>query len=380
MSMEKKPVIGIFRHTLLPPSETFIAEQATNISDYQVHYFGREKVAGHFDLQNCHTIQSLSEKRFLERAWYTLTGNNRKLLREMKSVSPHLLHAHFGVDGIYALAFAKKLRIPLITTFHGYDATISLKELIISGKISWLRYALKLEELKHRGDLFIAVSAFIRNRLVDRGFPPDKIFVHYIGIDPEKFDTVGCNDDGKKILTVGRLVEKKGTEYLIRAIAIIKNEISDVCLEIVGDGPLQSSLEKLARELGISNQVNFRGTISHDDVSSAMKRASVFCLPSITAKDGDAEGMGLVLLEAAASMKPVVGTLHGGIPEAVRDDENGFLVPEREVGTLASRLTLLLKNRELRQKMGLVGRKMVEKEFNIKKQTKKLEQIYSKYI
>jgi colanic acid/amylovoran biosynthesis glycosyltransferase len=111
-----------------------------------------------------------------------------------------------------------------------------------------------------------------------------------------------------------------------------------------------------------------------------MKKASIFCLPSVTAEDGDAEGLGNVFLEASACMKPVVGTFHGGIPEAVHEGVNGFLVPERDVNALSEHLLFLLKNPHLRRRMGDAGRKRVEKEFNILYQTKMLEQIYQHVI
>lgn len=372
----KKTPIGIFRHTLLPLSETFIAEQAAHISNFEVHFFGRERGTGDFKLPNCHLIQDHSESRFPERAWYTLTGRSGRLLREMESVAPVLLHAHFGVEGVYALPFAQRMRIPLVVTFHGFDATRDIKGLLRSGKISHLRYAAGIERLKREGSLFIAVSEYIRSRLLERGFPADRVVVHHIGIDPERFTPQTDNDDDRTVLTVARLVEKKGTEYLIRAVARIKSNVPDVRLEIVGDGPLRSSLEQLAERLGLSEQVVFHGALSYDGVAEAMGRASVFCLPSVIARDGDTEGMGIVLLEAAASGKPVVGTLHAGIPEAVRDGETGFLVPERDDGALADQLLRLLNNRQLRCEMGKAGRTQIEQDFDIRKQTQKLERLY----
>jgi colanic acid/amylovoran biosynthesis glycosyltransferase len=379
-SNSKNPVIGVFRHTLLPPSETFIAEQAAHVSNFEVHYFGREAGSGHFNLPNCHTIQGTSKNRLLQRTFYTITGLSKKLMQEMKMVSPILLHAHFGVEGVYALPFAQRLKIPLLTTFHGFDATRNMTGLLKAGKISYLRYIYGLKRLIREGDCFIAISNYIRNRLIERGFPPNKTIVHYTGIDISRFASDGREDDGRTILTVARLVEKKGTEYLIRAIAKIRSEVPDVQLEIVGDGPLRRFLEQLTTELGISQQVRFSGTLSHEEVAVHMKKASIFCLPSVTAEDGDAEGLGNVFLEASASMKPVVGTFHGGIPEAIHNDYNGFLVPERDIDSLGKYLLILLKNRELRQKMGEEGQRLVKMNFDIKKQTQYLEEIYKNII
>jgi glycosyltransferase involved in cell wall biosynthesis len=378
-NVEKK-IIGIFRHTLLPPSETFIAEQSSHITKFDVHYFGRERGEGDFNLPNCHLIQEKPHKRSPGQVWYTLTGKSKKLTKMMKAVGPQLLHAHFGVEGVYAMPYAKSLGIPLITTFHGFDATRTKKALMRSGKPAWLRYVRNMATLAKEGDLFIAVSEFIQNRLIERGFPPGRIIVHHIGIDTDKFNTTGYVDDGRTVLSIGRLVEKKGIRYLIRAIAQVKKEVPDVKLEIIGDGPQRHYLEQLASELGVSDQVSFRGSCTQNEVIESLKKASVFCLPSVTASDGDAEGMGLVLLETSACMKPVVASQHGGIRSAVRDGENGFLVSERDIDELQGRLVLLLKDQSLRHKMGKNGRTIVENEFDIRKQTKKLEQIYTDLI
>jgi len=381
MSVQKrKPAIGIFRHTLLPPSEAFIAEQTSHISNFEVHFFGRERGEGSFDLTNCHLIQRDSENGFLEKALYTLSGRNKSLLQKIKSVSPLLLHAHFGVEGVYALRFAQQLRIPLLTTFHGFDATQSITGLLMNRKISHLHYVAGLKRLRQEGNCFIAVSNYIRQQLIKQGFDKGKIIVHHPGIDTNRFKPELMGDDGQTILTVGRLEEKKGMMFLIQAIMQIRKEFPKVRLEIIGDGYLRPSLEQSVEKLKLTQSVVFRGTCTHDEVAKSMKKAAVFCLPSVTGKDGNSEGLPSVFLEAAASMKPVVGTYHSGIPEAVYDGETGFLVPERDIDSLADRLTILLKDPLLRAKMGEAGRKKVEIDFDINKQTKRLEDIYTDLI
>jgi glycosyltransferase involved in cell wall biosynthesis len=376
---DKKRAIGIFRHTLLPTSEPFIAEQAKSVTGFEVHFFGRERGPGNFGLRRCHLIEDEGTERFRERAWYTLTGNSRRLERKMRSVAPILLHAHFGVEGVYALRFARRLGIPLITTFHGFDATRSPLDLLKGRKISHARYVMERKQLQREGSSFIAVSEFIRTKLLDRGFPPEKTVVHHIGINPDLFST-SVPDDGISILTVGRLVEKKGTECLIRSMPSVLEHTPDSKVRIVGDGPLRGRLESLVSDLGLSGSVEFLGSIPYSRVADMMRSASIFCLPSVTARNGDSEGMPIALLEASASGKPVIGTDHAGIPEAVKDGETRFIVPERDGEALASRLTLLLANRALRHRMGLAGRRMVEERFDIRLQTQKLEAIYRNVI
>jgi colanic acid/amylovoran biosynthesis glycosyltransferase len=378
--MPVKPVVGIYRHTLLPPSEVFIAELVSHLPHFHAHYFGREAGEGQFDLHPCHLIQERQARFTFERVWYTLTGLSPTLERAIGTVAPALLHAQFGVEGVYALRFARHFDLPLVTHIWGFDATRHYKALIASGKPAWIRYVLGMAPLKRHGTLFLAVSEFIRQKLVNRGFPADRTLVLYTGVNLQRLKPADAYDDGRTVLTIGRLVEKKGTADLIRAIARLQSRIPDVRLEIIGDGPLRASLMQLATSLGVRQRITFHGATSHAQVIEAMQRTAVFCLPSVTAHDGDAEGLPNALLEAEAAGKPVVGSVHGGIPEAIRDGQNGFLVAERDVEALAERLWQLLEDRELRRHMGYKSRRLVEQDFDISTQARRLEEIYLEAI
>lgn len=126
--------------------------------------------------------------------------------------------------------------------------------------------------------------------------------------------------------------------------------------------------------------MTFRGALPHSEVMKLMQDAIMLVQPSVKAKTGDSEGLGIVLLEASASGIPVVGTWHGGIPEAIIDGVTGFLVPERNASALAEKLLTLLSEDSLREKMGYAGRKMVEERFDIKNQSKILEDIYRRLL
>jgi glycosyltransferase involved in cell wall biosynthesis len=166
------------------------------------------------------------------------------------------------------------------------------------------------------------------------------------------------------------LVEKKGTKVLIEAVA----GIAGAKLAVIGDGPLRAALERQARKLG--ERVRFLGALRSDEVAQWMQRASVLAAPSVTAADGDAEGLPNVVVEAAASGLPVVGTRHSGIPEAVEDGATGFLVPEGDAGALAARLAELLGSQSLRREMGVAARQLAEHKFSRQMLTERLEAIY----
>jgi glycosyltransferase involved in cell wall biosynthesis len=236
--------------------------------------------------------------------------------------------------------------------------------------LSWLRYAIRKKRLQRGGALFLAVSDALREQAITRGYPEARTLTHYNGVDLDRFRPDTTPAEPGLILHVGRLVEKKGTKVLIEALA----KIAGAKLAIIGEGPLRGALQRQARELG--DRVRFLGALSSDEVAHWMRRASVLAAPSLTAADGDAEGLPNVVVEAAASGLPVVGTTHSGIPEAIEEGASGFLVPEGNSGALAARLAELLESESLRREMGAAARRMAERKFSRPMLTERLESIY----
>jgi len=225
--------------------------------------------------------------------------------------------------------------------------------------------------LARRGDLFLCVSEFIRGKLLAQGFPAQKTRVHYIGVDTARLTPRAAAEEEKIVLHVARLVEVKGTEYLIRAFA----KLPPGCrLVVIGDGELEGRLRKLAGELGV--QAEFLRGMGHEDVLGWMRKAAVLVLPSVRTASGREEGLGMVTLEAAALGVPVIGSDVGGIPEAVVEGETGFLVPSRDPEALAVRLADLLGSAELRARFGAAGRVRVEQTFDLQRQSEALEALY----
>lgn len=131
----------------------------------------------------------------------------------LKSQPLDLIHAHFAIDGLYALKLAQKKGIPLVTTLHGFDVTVSNKDLLASRSPARINYLLHQHKVKSQGDKFICVSDFIARRALQHGFPESKIIQHYIGIDVNKYQPRAKEDDQGIILHVARLVEKKGQPF-----------------------------------------------------------------------------------------------------------------------------------------------------------------------
>jgi glycosyltransferase involved in cell wall biosynthesis len=273
---------------------------------------------------------------------------------------------------------ARRLGIPLVTTFHGFDATLSTVSLLRSP--AWANYPLFRGQLARRGDLFLCASSFIRDRVLAMGFPEARTRVHYIGVDCAAIRPRAPAEETRSILHVARLVEVKGTRHLIGAFARLAGRFPDVELTIVGDGPLNSSLQALAGSLGVGDRVHFLGARPYPDVLGLMRKAAMLVLPSVRAGDGRVEGLGMVLLEAAATGVPTIGSRIGGIPEGVIDGETGFLAPERDEAVLAERMATLLDNRELRLTMGARARALVEDRFDLRRQTALLEDHYDSVL
>lgn len=375
--LNKENQILIFRNQLFKLSESFITNQAEALTDFRPVYIGRKTFG---IAPNRSIFMSLEDRSLMQNINYVLFRDVSSIEEKLRDIKPTLIHAHFGVEGVYAVKLADKLQIPVITTFHGFDATTTSSSLVLSGKPAWINYALFKNELTKKGALFICVSEFIRKKVINMGFPEERTITHYIGIDVSGPPPSKKEMPHKTILHVARLTEKKGTKYLIRAFAKVVEQSKQSKLIIIGDGPLKQDLLKLVNDLNLDKKVEFLGSQPNSVVMEWMSKSDIFCLPSVTALSGDSEGLGMVFLEAASAQLPTVATNHGGIPEAVVDGETGFLVEERNSLQLADKLLVLLNNRNVRLQMGKNARARITKKFNLSIQSKKLESLYKSVL
>jgi len=367
--------VAIFRHNLFKTSEPFIAQQAQHLRRYRPVYFGRLRFGRPPAGAECLALQDLARRWPLPLiGWQMLSRDPRPYQRLLQGHRPSLIHAHFGVEGVYALPLKRRLHVPLVTTFHGFDATLATYALLSSP--AWAHYPLFRRKLAREGDSFLCASSFIRDRLLALGFPEARTRTHYIGVDCHTIRPRDPAEEEPAILHVARLVEVKGTRHLLCAFASLARRHGGVRLVIVGDGPLRRSLQALATKLGVQDRVRFLGALPHAQVLAWMRRAAMLVLPGIRTATGRTEGLGLVLLEAAATGVAVIGSRVGGIPEAVIDGQTGFLVPERDEGALAQRLGELLDDPAMRHRMGAQGRLLAEQRFDIHQQTAVLETLY----
>ena len=373
------PEVAIFRHNLFRISEPFIAEQAQHLRRYRPLYVGRKRFGLPPDGASSLALEDLYKRWKLPRiGWQMLTGDVQPYLRLLGRRRPSLIHAHFGIEGVSALGLAMRLKIPLVTTFHGFDATLKTHAML--GSPAWFRYPLLRRKLAREGNLFLCASSFIRQKLLETGFPESCTHTHYIGVDCQTIRPRADFEETPLILHVARLVEVKGTRYLLRAFATVARKYDRVQLLIIGDGPLRRQLHALTASLGMRDRVEFLGAVPHVAVLSWMRKAAMLVLPGIRTATGREEGLGMVLLEAAATGLPIVGSRVGGIPECMLEGKTGFLVPERDEDALARRMAELLEDPVRRHRMGAAGRALVEDRFDIYRQTAVLENFYDSLL
>ena len=272
-----------------------------------------------------------------------------------------VIYCHFGPNGIKG-TLLKRLGVKgrLITTFHGYDLSSYLSE----------RKFNIYDDLFKYGDLFLPISVFWQKKLITMGCPYDKIKVHHMGIDMNKFKFIPrkyTHDEPIRLLTVARLVEKKGISFSISAVANILSKHKNIEYVIVGDGPLRNELTNQIHQLGATEQVKLMGWQSGDATRSILEKAHIMILHSIVSKTGDMEGIPVSLMEAMAMGLPVISTWHSGIPELIEDGNSGFLIKEKDISDLTNKIITMIKNPSIWQDFGAAGRKVVERDFNIKK-------------
>ncbi len=370
--MNARRTLIVYRDELLGNSETFIRAQGESLDRFRAFYLGTRHVPGLSlpDLRY-HVVSGAGAIRRMLRARFKLWGAGTALQQMLAEKKPALVHAHFGPDACNAISLARTLDVPLVATFHGYDVTTS-------NALLPRLYVRRQELLKRSAARFLCVSEFIRQRAIEKGFPAEKMIVHYTGVDTDLFCPNPELSRLPIVLFVGRLVQKKGCEYLIRAMARAQETLPGVRLVVIGDGPLRSTLEKQAAEVLKSFQ--FLGMQDPAVVRNWMNRAMVFSTPSLTAESGDAEGFGMVFAEAQAMGLPVVGFASGGVPEAVAHEQTGFLAPERDWESLSEKIAALLSNQELWRRFSEAGQARVRARFDLWKQTAALENIYERVL
>ncbi|HZK90070.1 MAG TPA: glycosyltransferase [Stellaceae bacterium] len=293
---------------------------------------------------------------------------------DLRALRPRLVHAHFGRGGALALPIAQRLKIPLVVSFYGGDAT---KNRHYRRHLLPAIFKRRLAELQREAALFICVSNFIREKLIARGFPSEKVIVHRFGVNLDSPQDPSDAGPAGYVLFAGRFVEKKGIGYLIEAMRRLETEGRDLRLVLIGNGPLANELKRATAAL---KHVEFVDWVPNSELRRWMRGALALCVPSVQAADGDAEGLPTVVLEAMAAGTPVIGSRHAGIGEAVEHERTGFLVEAQDPEALAAPLRRLSDEPGLRRQLGENARGAAIEHFDAVKQSQRLEEQFLSII
>ena len=357
----EKPSFKVCVVSVIPPITcSFMMNQITGLVDrgcdvYMYTFGGVPGIAAHENFKK----YDLEKKTCYGKGWFhrNIPQQEVDFLRKFD--------VFLCETGLYAERFMplkKKYNLSgrVATCFRGDEMNVDPKD-----------YTLVFE----MSDLVLPICKDFKRKLVAMGCDSKKIKVLHSAIDTNKFsfkERSAPADGSITIVSTNRLVERKGTEYAIRAIAKVLKKYPNVTHQIVGDGPLRDDLESLIKELGVEGQIKILGWKNPDEIVDILDNAHMLVLASVTAEDGNQDGPANVLKEAMAMGLPVISTEHGGIPEIVEEGKNGFLVPERDVDAMAECIEYLIAHPETWSTMAKAGRAKVEQEYDMEKENDKL--------
>jgi glycosyltransferase involved in cell wall biosynthesis len=279
------------------------------------------------------------------------------------SKEQEILHRHFGTNSI-VYYLAKKMHLPYTVTTHAWD-------IFANERYEHIDFVLR------NAARIITISDFNREYLIkNMGLKKEKIEVVRMGIDSAKFTSLKTKGSLRRILSVGRLIEKKGFEYAIDAVAQLVKKYPGIEYTIIGSGPLEPELRTQIMGYGLENRIRIKSGISNEKLFEEYEKAGLFILPCIQAKDGDMDGIPVVLMEAMAMEKPVISTRISGIPELIRSEENGFLVDQKDSKALAFAIDNIFSGKMDLEMIGKNARNTITECFNLKEQVEQMNRIF----
>ncbi len=283
-----------------------------------------------------------------------------------------LMHAHHGQLGLLLLPFKEETSLPLVTSFRGRDATLANQP---------IGYLDGMKMLFEQGERFFPVCQYLAERINLWGCSADKIRVLYGGVDLDLFSYRAPKLYGSQnIISIGRLVEKKGHHLLMLAFKKIKEKFPNATLTIIGSGELEEYIKSLAAQLNLGDSFRLLNRVPKSQVPKLMGQADLFCAPSLTAANGDVEGIPNTIKEAMATGIPVLATNHAGIPEIITHNQDGILVRENDIDHLALGLEYMLLNNHLWESYARSARQKVEQRFDQDKQLLQQAKYYDELL
>ncbi|MCB0583324.1 MAG: glycosyltransferase [Phaeodactylibacter sp.] len=367
---------------------SFIQNQVQAHVRYQPVLLWRAQVSkpldggyGQFDGAPYPRLDLSQGQRWLDRAWFAGPGmlsprQQRMILEFLREQRVALCHFHYGTDcGLY-YPLLRKLKIPSVVSFYGYDCSS------FPGRYFGYGAAFLQRRVFRDASAVFAMSPDMKKDLLNAGCPEEKVIVHYYGTDCRRFfvDRQFPEKEEVTLLMVASLEPQKGHEFLFRSLLGLKKDgIHNWKLRLVGAGRLEEDLKALAARSGLSGQIAFLGALKYggEELIREYKQADIFVHPSVTAGNGDKEGIPGTVVEAMAAGLPVISTYHAGIPYIIEQGRTGLLAGEWDIECLRAHLSRLIAAPGLRAQLGTAGQAYALKHLDLQEKEKELEAIYS---
>ncbi len=377
------PTVASYCTTFLKPEMLHIYRQITGLRRWQTFVITKERKCEDLYPMPPDGIELAPEVKsnFIRRFWLkyikgeppiVYRGEYGVLAKVLERRHADVLHVYFGHTGVHLLPFLKRWPGPSVVSFHGMD---------VQARAHDPSYEPRLRELLQTTTLVLARSNSLLDRLRELGCPEAKLRVNRTGIPFDQFPTVARHipaDGAWRLVQACRLIEKKGLDDALHAFARFVQTHPKAHFTIAGEGPLLEPLTQLRDQLGLTNHVTFAGFLKGQDLCKLYHESHLFLHPSRITEDGNQEGIPNAMLEAMATGLPVIATLHGGIPEAVRNGVTGLLVPERDINGLYESLLKLTSG--LWPSMSEAAAADVREQFESTAQIAKLEAVYDEAL
>ncbi|WP_417558891.1 MULTISPECIES: glycosyltransferase [Flavobacteriaceae] len=365
-------------HGFLTPSMTFIYNQIRALQNqgHIVEVVACERKNEHlFPLENVHIYKEKKDFNYIISAFkrklnidftYFSSSFSKNFQRHIATFEPDIVHCHFGTHFFRLGDYFKRYPIPTVITFHGYDASAALTNKTYCNSLN--------KVFTNPLVIGTAVSKAIKANLVNIGIPSEKIIVDYLGVDIDFFKREKRREFNSNapatFLQIANFVEKKGHQYTLKAFKkhLEATKSNDVLI-FGGTGPLFEEMVQLSKKLNLQHNVKFIGLVDRFQVKELMEDAHFFVHHSITAADGDTEGLPTVLMEAMAMELPCISTFHSGIPEIIEDGLNGILNVEREIEGLSRAFNDI-------KAIPNIQRALILRNYNLQINTAKIENIF----
>ncbi|MCX6268079.1 MAG: glycosyltransferase [Bacteroidetes bacterium] len=368
---------------------TFLHASTSFVSNQILHYDRYQPSVGFTDKLESDLYQAIASRYPVYQAPHGLLGkflcsrflefspsDERKLIQWVQVMAPDVIHVHFGVEAILFSKAIRKLNIPAVVSFYGHDCTSFPAKYQGLGLTMLKRSVFFNPAIK----MILAMSPDMRADLIALGCPEEKIRLHYFGTDASQFvmDRSYTNKDVINFLIISHLEEKKGHRYLIdafnKATVLSTRKIQ---LYMVGNGKLEQEIREQIASTGAKN-IFMQGFVAYRSKEhlGLFKSADVFVHPSITAKNGNKEGIPGSIIEAMSAGLPVISTNHAGIPYVITHEKTGLLVNERDTDQLAAAILRLAASADLRRSLGTAARLYAQDELDVDKKLLEREMLY----